>query len=111
MFRETVVDTEEQDRGEEPIYQVYFQLLCNQYSQLLIPTYQVPRSICLPICTSAEEEGEKENGSVNERQIVTKNVEEVREEEEGEDVREEEGTQWESFSPCQETLVPGGRKV
>ena len=75
----------------------------------LTPTYQVPRSICLPISSSAEEEGEKERQSVNGRPIVTKNVEE----EEGVDVEvegvgEEEGTHWESFSPCQETLVAGG---
>ena len=68
----------------------------------MTPTYQVPRSICLPICTSAEEDEEKESRSVNEKPIVTKHVKEEEEEEEG-------GTQWKSFSPCQETLVPGER--
>ena len=77
----------------------------------MTPTYQVPRSICLPICTSAEEDEEKESRSANERPIVTKHVEEEegKEEEEEEGEVEEAGTQWESFSPCQETLVPGER--
>ena len=67
----------------------------------MTPTHQVPRSICLPISTSAEEDEEKDSLSVNERPIVTKNEEEeVEEELEG-------GTKWESFSPCQETLVEG----
>ena len=74
----------------------------------MTPTYQVPRSICLPICTSAEEDEEKESRSVNEKPIVTKHVEEEEEEKEEEE-EEEGGTQWESFSPCQETLVPGER--
>ena len=73
----------------------------------MTPTYQVPRSICLPICTSAEEDEEKESRSVNEKPIVTKHVEE--EEGKEEEEVEEGGTQWESFSPCQETLVPGER--
>ena len=72
----------------------------------MTPTYQVPRSICLPICTSAEEDEEKESRSVNEKPIVTKHVEE--EEGKEEEEVEEGGTQWESFSPCQETLVAGG---
>ena len=75
----------------------------------MTPTYQVPRSICLPICTSAEEVEEKESRSANERPIVTKHVEEEEEEEKEEEEEEEGGTQWESFSPCQETLVPGER--
>ena len=75
----------------------------------MTPTYQVPRSICLPICTSAEEDEEKESRSVNEKPIVTKHVEEEEEEEKEEEEEEEGGTQWESFSPCQETLVPGER--
>ena len=73
----------------------------------MTPTYQVPRSICLPIFTSAEEDEEKERRSVNERPIVTKHVKE--EEGKEEEEVEEGGTQWESFSPCQETLVPGER--
>ena len=70
---------------------------------------QVPRSICLPIAAAAEEEEKKESQSVDERGIFTKK-EDVKEEEVEEEEGEEEGTQWESFSSCQETLVTGRRK-
>ena len=73
---------------------------------------QVPRSICLPIAAAAEEEEKKESHSVDERGIFTKkeDVKEVKEEEVEEEEGEEEGTQWESFSSCQETLVTGRRR-
>ena len=96
------MDTEEQDRGEEPIYQVLTTSPFDHSPNVIFtPTYQVPRSICLPIVTAAEEEEKRDSLSVNERPIVKKNVEE-----EG----EEGATEWESFSSCQETLVPGRRR-
>ena len=86
--RETVVDTEELDREEEPIY-------------------QVPRSITLPVLLGRqeeEEEGEEEDAE-----------EEARGDDEGDgemekrvrEESEEEGTDWESFSSCQEGLQQG----
>ena len=83
--RETVVDTEELDREEEPIY-------------------QVPRSITLPVLLgSQEEEEEGEEEDAKEETLGDDGELEKRVREES----GEEGTEWESFSSCQETLEQG----